>query len=249
MCNLEELIEEYPHDIAEYKLHGKQVYIVGVSHIIPFYYQHIDLFDELTHINDALVLEQPIGGEFWHSSFFNKLGNLANSYKKKVFVADPANIDSWYFDSYVVGSLGLGMMITGPISMFFGGSLLEGLIMAGIGTHLFSRAAPIQMLDETIYGFEEKKFRIIDYLSYDWLIDYRNLKIAEGIDKICRTENSVSSVVAFHGAAHTAGMEAYLKHPILRAKKIAYLPYEILGINCVREYSPRPIGWNLVNSY
>ena len=97
------------------------------------------------------------------------------------------------------------------------------------------------------YGWDD----VLTYGNYD----YRNIKIAEGIEKICEKSNDVKNLAVIHGAFHTEHIEAYLSRKNLRLKKLAYFPHEAIGKTKVREYSPKEkthpdkYEWELVREF
>lgn len=81
--------------------------------------------------------------------------------------------------------------------------------------------------------------------------DYRNVMIAEGIDKISSEIKDVKNLACMHGAAHTRPIKAYLKNPTLRkTKKLLYkITYDLASETKVREYTPDELGWLLSKKF
>jgi len=84
-------------------------------------------------------------------------------------------------------------------------------------------------------------------------IDYRNIKIAEGILKICYKVDDIKNLVAFHVFGHSTGIDTYVENEVFRLKKFTYLPFEatsrLYSTENVSEYIPTSNGWHLTRSF
>jgi len=90
---------------------------------------------------------------------------------------------------------------------------------------------------------------IDDALTYGTIMDYRNLLIADNLDKISRTLSFRSQVPFFIGNAHVKGISAYLRNPLLRKKRLLYLPQDLLTKTGVRKYEFNMGDWSLSKTF
>lgn len=238
----------YPRPPIKEKINNKDISIVGVYHLPNFFLKYRTFFENLVSQHDAIVLEQSIEN-FWEHPFFGKIAGIAYAQKKRVYQADPTSIPSQIVDAT---SCGVGMYlilnsIKKPKRKISRREFLKRIGLAGIGAFIFFGSTPGFAL-RRIHKESADSYGIDDILSYG-NVDYRNIKIAEGIEKICHEVNDIEKIVAFHGGAHSKHMEAYLKNPALRAKKLAYLPFEVISRKKVREYIPTKEGWVLSRTF
>jgi len=245
---------EYPFDVNNHRINGKDVAVIGVEHVRPFFQRYQHFFEFVINAYDALVFEQPINGPFWYSDFFGDLGDIACREMKTVYQSDSVTYDSTSMD-YMTGftgalvtGMGMSKGLRGAYSGMDRRGFLKMLGMLGVGSSLMLGSMPgIQMRMD--FDMESA----MDYGPDDFLFygdaDHRNIMIAEGIDKICNEVDDIKSIAAIHGAFHTSGIDTYLSHPKLRAKKLAYLPYNLLSLTKVREYEPNPDAKHLENQW
>ena len=83
-------------------VNGKKLAIWGVEHTREFFNQYKPLFINFVKDNDAIVLEQMVGVNFWESKgkLFEDLGELAREQGKKVYQVDPVVWGNVYLDLY-----------------------------------------------------------------------------------------------------------------------------------------------------
>ncbi len=246
----------YPFKTLERRINGKEVSIVGVLHVKPFFVAYEEYFDTVIQSHDAVVLEQPVGGEFWQQSFFKYIGKLARKHKTKVYLADPTNLATHDSDK-IYGYLGILMMVAKSGELLVRQKMQKlsrrnflkcGLWIGG-GVSLALGSFDGLMLRGRMLGLDH----IADFGWDDILLhgetDYRNIKIAEGLIKICDEVKDIKNLVAIHGQAHSEPIAEYIESPVLRKKLYTYFPYELVGKTKVREYTPTKKGWNLVRRF
>jgi len=85
-------------------------------------------------------------------------------------------------------------------------------------------------------------------ISYG-ITDYRNIGIAEGLERLCNEVNNIKKVCAIYGAGHAETVHKYLMSPILRKKHLIYLPYDFMFDAKIREYLPDKDGWTLSRTF
>ena len=259
--------ENYPYKILNERISGKDVSILGVKHTLEFYDRYKDFFKDFTSKYDAFVFEQPYKGDFWLSPFFEEIGNLISGTGKRIYQADPINqntndfdIDSFYGGIFLMleGLVGpnLRNYVRKRINPNFKEkktsrrNFLKRAACAGAGASLAFGSFP-GFLARSLYGDNLYGYGVDDILTYGET-DYRNIKIAEGIEKICMNINDIKNLGVIHGATHTEPIAEYLNNEALRLKKLAYFPYEIIGRTKVREYVPNKDAggeWKLVREF
>jgi len=234
--------KDYPGSVLEEKVNSVDVKIIGVDHEYDFLKKHYSFFEEKISESDAIMLEQVIGGDFWDSDFFGGggLGGIAHSQRKKVYQADPNTPLSLFVGFPVQTALGAALAGYSIFNMYDIEKILPNLVNLGIGLYSFAgglfgfcmRAKiKYEKYGEAFYGLD-------DLLLYGQ-IDFRNVMIAEGIDKICHEIPEIKKLSCFHGDAHSHHIKTYLKNSKLRnIKKILYTPYWLLSHKKVREYTP-----------
>lgn len=239
----------YPRPPIKEKINGKDVSIAGVSHTPEFFWAYRMFFENLVSKHDAVILEESIG-DFWKDSFFGRIAGIAHTQKKRVYQVDPTNLPSEIVDATSCGAGAYLILdaIRKPKRKISRRDFLKKIGLAGIGALLFFGSLPGVVLRSKIDEESLCSYGVDDLLIYG-NTDYRNIKIAEGIEKICHEVNDIEKIVAFHGGAHSKHIEAYLKNPALRAKKLAYLPYEVISNRKVREYVPDKKGWTLKRKF
>jgi len=240
---------EYPR-IKE-QVHGKELSILGVAHTERFFHRHKSFFEEFVENNDAVVLEQVLGGDFWEDkSFFNKVGELARRQGKRVYQVDPVRWSHLIFDAggLITSGFLIGKGIKSLDKDFSRRGALKFLAQSAIGTSLFlgslfGKWATFSLSPAIVmsYGFDDQ----IEYGS----TDYRNIVIADGLDKLCRTVEDVERIGSIHGAAHYETVHEYLISPAKRLKRLAYFPHDLLGNTAIREYTPVNDGWVLSRNF
>ena len=79
--------------------------------------------------------------------------------------------------------------------------------------------------------------------------DYRNIVIAEGLERICHKVESIEKIGSIHGAAHYETVHQYLISPEKRYKRLVYLPHDLIGNTKIREYAPIGTNWKLTREF
>ncbi len=240
----------YPLSIIKEKINNKDVSMVGVCHIPKFFEENKISFENFVSRHDAMVLEES-PENFWEDSFFGRIADIAHTQKKRVYQVDPRKCLPPRTDGISAGvgaSLMLYAAIKKPRVKISRREFLKKIGILGIGASLFFGSLPGIVLRSKIDEESIFSYGADDFLTYG-STDYRDIKIAEGIKKICHEVSDIEKIVAFHGDAHSKHIEAYLKNPVLRAKKLAYLPYEVISNTKVREYVPTEGGWTLKRKF
>ncbi|MDP2909013.1 MAG: hypothetical protein Q8N77_04380 [Nanoarchaeota archaeon] len=180
------MTQDYPCSTLEEKINSTDVSIIGVAHVKEFFKRHENFFYDKISCSDAIMLEQPVGGEFYDSKFFGELGMIAHKQKKRVYQADPVNTPSFCTD-FMQG--GLGFIL---ISSFD--------VQAALGLYLFLGSIPGSGI--RYWLTTEKNDATGDFTKikngYEFLMygdtDYRNLMIAHGIEKICTETKNIKKL-------------------------------------------------------
>lgn len=231
-------MKAYPYSILEEKVNSVDISIIGVSHNLDFFMEHSKFFYNKVSNSDAIIMEQPVCGDFWDSEFFGSIGEIAHYKKKNIYQADPVTIVSSLLDASQ-GILGASMMLTGTLEMrMLGMYLLLGSFPGSLSRYLLSRSPDSEDVNN--------KHDLLMYGN----TDQRNVVIAGGIKKICSKVGGIKKVSCIHGAAHSKPIKAYLQYPLLRKfKRMLYLPYEAVSQTKVREYTPSYHGWVLSDMF
>jgi hypothetical protein len=233
---------KYPFPPFVKRVKDKRVSVIGIEHTIEFYLEHDQFFDEIVRQNDALILEQPYGGEFWEDLFWGSIAVLSHDQNKRIYQADSCNESIYYLDvpSGALGSLAAAVYFLDKNKMSRRGFLKAACGALGgdlfLGTILGMKIRHKALGDDSPLAKEQ---------LFMGATDYRNIKIAEGVEKICNEADDIQNIASLHGKDHSDGIKFYLENPKLRAKKLFYFPHEMLGKNEVREYVPEGEGWHL----
>lgn len=237
--------KDYPCEVLEEKINSTNVSIIGVSHDPDFMLEHESFFKEKISQSDAILLEHE---PYFKDGFFNEIGRIAYSQGKRVYNADPMSKATGRLDK-IQGVLGFGLALSA--------GMLGELYALPVGLYFFLGSLGGTVLRYMSAGFlAMKKSTVPDPKNYyDILLygetDYRNVMIAEGIDKISSEIKDVKKLACMHGAAHTRPIKAYLKNPALRkAKRLLYkITYDLDSEKKVREYTPKDMGWLLSRKF
>lgn len=260
-------MEDYPCACIERKINDQDITILGVQHTESFLFRYYAFLNSKIHSADAVVLEQVVGAEFFQErGFFGRLGAMAGF--KPVYIVDPINPISFEID-WLVGSAGILLMLSPfiisstnqikkkltPKKRYKKVAEKQGLTRRGFLKGLFGYGVAVgagaSMLSGSHLGVIAKqlisenllmKYGIDDTLSYG-LMDFRNLIIAEGIEKL--TEIRDGKIVAIHGDAHSNPVDYYLMNPIARKKRLAYFPYEQIAEARIKKFVYKRRGWTL----
>lgn len=245
-------------EIIQKKIKNSNVEIIGVWHAKRFFNEQQEFYERKINESSGIVLEQSIGGEFWECEFFDKLGEIAYKKKIPIYQADPINevalIDYHHSLTSVFGGILMGIGFYKNARKMISKKITRKEFFKNAGLN-FSGASifcgsfwPYAYLKNELEQSPE-----IDVLVYGQT-DWRNIKIAEGINKICEKEN-LEKITAFHGEFHTKSIGFYLDNPEIRKiKDILYAPLNICGIKGIRKYVPEKIredlkkynqGWKL----
>lgn len=219
--------KKYPYEIINKKIKNSKVELIGVKHDFDNFKKYETFFiEKIKSSPEGIVLEQSVGWNFWESEFFGELGEIAYKNNINIYQADPTNQSTSHLDIVLPFASPYLMVFGGLGGSLIGANLIAGSLI-GVGTNIliYVKLNKLNKIDDTIRG-------LITYGETDW----RNIKIAQGIEKIVGKENS-EKLTAFHGGAHTRPISFYLDHSKIReSKNILYAPWNLIGKNKVRKY-------------
>ncbi len=246
-------MSDYKYPRIPVTVNGKELAIWGVEHTREFFNCFKSLFEEFIGNNDCVVLEQPVGADFWETDFFfGDIGELVREQGKKMYQVDPVTWGNLLLDLVTIG-IGGRLVYKGakgsksPEKISRRG-FLKRLGQLAIGVPLVWGSWPTRLLQDYLTIAISVSYGVDDQLGYG-TDDYRNIVIAEELDRICREVESVRKIGSIHGAAHSEAVYQYLISPEKRFKRLAYLPHDILGNTKIREYTPTDKGWELSRSF
>jgi hypothetical protein len=233
-------IKEYPMEIIPKKIKDSNVEIIGVWHTKRFFNEYKEFYERKINESSGIVLEQSVGGEVWECEFFDKLGEIAYKKKIPIYQTDPINkialIDCNNPLTSVFGGILMGMGFYKNARKIISKKITRKEFFKNVGLNFFGASIfygsfwPYAYLTTKVG--QSPKIYLFAYGQTDW----RNIKIAEGIDKICEKEN-LKKITAFHGEFHTKSIDFYLDNPEIRKIKDAlYTPLNICGIKGIRKY-------------
>lgn len=249
---MSDLFPDYPMFADKETVNGKEFTIIGVVHTPEFFSLHESFFEKKVVESDAVILEGVVVGEFWEDSFFGKVGEVAHSEQKRVYQIDPLTLANFSIDFIGI-----------PVACISG--IVHELRNSKTGRRGFLKKIGkiglyYYLLSETLGGVIAKdsvnkdiiiKYDVEDVLSFG-LTDYRNVAIADGIDRLSREDDGIRKIASIHGNAHADTVRGYLEDAELREiKKNLYLPYDnrFLSKTKIREYLPDGEGWKLAREF
>ncbi|RJQ15932.1 hypothetical protein C4573_07315 [Candidatus Woesearchaeota archaeon] len=242
----------YPYPRIPETIHGKELTILGVEHKPEFFQQYQPMLEDFVKSHDAIVLEQTVGGNFWESGFYGSIGELARKQGKKVYQVDPLGWKPIFLDVVNAG-IGLALLyqlITGSKSAetTTRRNFLKKMCQFAVGVPLLAGTLAVRNVQSILALDTTIHYGIDDALGYG-LQDYRNIVIAEGLIRLCQEAEDFHTLGSIHGAAHSETVHEYLLSPNKRQKRLAYLPYDMLGNTQIREYTPTSSGWELRRTF
>ena len=89
--------------------------------------------------------------------------------------------------------------------------------IAGVGLNLIASGLTGNFLKGLISDDLTTEYGVEDAVSYGALVDYGNVMIAEGVDKITKIQKG--PIVMIHGEGHAKTSQYYLQHPNWRKLK------------------------------
>lgn len=259
---------EYPYTNIEMVVNNVVVQNLGVKHTQKFFGKHYSFFEEQIGNSKAVIMEQPLQNQFFSvNNFFNSIGRIAASKNLPVYIADTGWGDSrdtpvWWADlfQFVFGSYlffnsaqSLGSRLKDRYAFQDGktGISRRDFLKKTAKTLGFGIAGLSLALGTTpgngLAGFISKKHKLNDDLSYG-KCDFRNIMIAEGVDKITRIQEG--PIVTIHGDYHPCHIMYYLRNPGWRKiKKALYLPWQLVQNTQVRKWECKSGNWKLTAKF
>jgi hypothetical protein len=246
-------MSDYKYPRISETVNRKELAIWGVEHSYEFFYRHRALFRDFVRNNDVLVLEHPPGANFWEvEGFFDSLGELAREQGKRVYEVDPLEWENLFLDvgtGFVGGILAYKSIrkLTSPAKTTRR-NFLKALPLLALGVPLIMGSWPIRFFQDRFTDKISVNYGIDDTVGYG-SDDYRNIVIAEGLDRICHEIDDIKNIGVAHGAAHSDAVHKYLISPNKRKKRLVYFPHDFLGNTKIREYTPTTKGWELTRTF
>lgn len=248
--------KKYPRTIINRKLNGKNLSIVGVAHTNEFLDEHYNFFEGIIEDSDALILERSIPNfneeyEKKDPHFFSNIAKIAHSKNKRIYQVDQNTLSLFALD-FTLGVLGLQLVWKNLFQLIRKNKncsrkdFLKHLLLSSAGLPIFlgSGVGRPFLSEKTLV-----EYGIDDVLTYSSVGDYRNIKIAEGIERLCQEVDDVKDLVSIHGDAHSKTVDTYLSKPSLRKKKLLYLPQKLVSSKKIEEYTPTQEGWVLSRKF
>lgn len=235
---------EYPLRTQIHEIKGAKVEIIGVEHDNDFFEKFEKFYEEKIFQSDSIVIEQPLFTEFWQeNTFFGNLSKIAYEKDLPIYQVDPMNTSASILGlGAYIGLMGLATNLSNN-----GNEEMSTYIhiFNQLGSYLCGEI--VSQIDRKINSKKNKLEKYRSIFTFG-LIDWRNIHIANGIEKICAKEN-LNNLKVFHGAAHTEPISFYLDHPNIRkTKKQLYLPYNLVGETKTRKYMQNEDIINAVES-
>lgn len=255
MKTIKKRIKEFtnhPPTVLEERVNSTDVSIIGVVHDLDYFKKYRQFFENKISESTTIMIEG-LHKEFWEYEegdelFFNRIGEIAHSQNKKIYQADPRHSMDQSLD-ILLSMEGAFLVLEGLLGLIKHYPLEYNFTFLGIGLPLLlgSMYTKIGRVGYSCIKNKLIKYTLTDAISYG-RTDYRDLKIAEGIDKICNKIEGIEKLTCIHGKAHSHPIMAYLKKPKLRKiKKVFYLPLSLILPRKVKEYTPviNYPGWKL----
>ena len=207
---------DYPYPPLKETVFGTEVSILGVEHNSEFFEQYQHFFIEFIAQQDAVVLEQVVGGNFWNSNFFREMGRIAESLGKRVYQVDPATTVNSRFIDDLTGIAGLILLYKGLEKMnkekMSRRNFLKGGVQIAAGTSLVGGTYLGDVLISGLSPENIEEYMVKEKFTYGDC-NYRNIVIAEGLERICKEVLDIQKIGAIHGAAHSKAVHSYLAVP------------------------------------
>ncbi len=81
------------------------------------------------------------------------------------------------------------------------------------------------LASENTYSYQDREENPLSFALYN-SVDYRDVTIAEGIDKLTKESEETGPIEVIYGSKHIAGIRHYLENPVERkARLLAYGPF------------------------
>jgi hypothetical protein len=232
----------YPKLILEERINGMNVNLVGVSHTRDFFHEHEDFFrDQIVNAPAVFLEDGPKGFTY---EFDEEIAKVAQETEKAIYIPEPSNGVHVLLD---IAQLGVGGYFAGSylrkpkeISrrsfLKKGGATLLGLYLA------WGSFMPRGFVQKAI---GDENVKIDDALQYGTVEDYRNIVVAENLDRASKRVQLEGSVPYFIGSDHVEGIHTYINNPELRRKRIVYLPQDLISDTSFRKYEFLEGKWKL----
>lgn len=217
-------MSSYPLPIINKKVNKTEMNLIGIKHTKEFFARNKDFFeDEIKKSPGGVIIEKDrnsyLSNMQYEYGFFEQVGEIAYKNNTPIYQVDSLNKKTGYLDkllSLASAAYLIGSNFEPSINNLISTNLLIGSTPGSIILSIFLKDIN-PMFNDTIRS-------LTTYGEVDW----RNTKIAKGIEKITLENKGKLSV--FHGALHTYPVSFYLDNPKIRAlKEKIYFPYHLLG--------------------
>ncbi|MFH1456334.1 MAG: hypothetical protein ABIF40_05295 [archaeon] len=259
-----EIPKDFPWKVAQEEINGRQINLIGVWHHETYLPEFGNFLTHCIEQSDMLIMEcnvslldDPMMIKSG-TNFFKYLAERANENDKDIWSIDPIYQNSTREFVITMGKiLGGGLLFShARIEMQPKRSLhhwnkiekpsrrkllgLLGLAGLGIGTSVHG-------FGDTFYpsgvrGLFQQDLEDLSTFGTDDIIthdpcDYRNIKIAQGLDKLIEYSEEGSEIVMIAGEAHVLPSLHYLTHPVIRQLKAQTYPENLIYDTSLRKYS------------
>lgn len=230
----------YPFKPLETRVNNTDVKLVGVVHNSPFWTEHRKHLTEEVKDAQAIALESDEKHEGPY--FFRNFMRSAVSNDLSFYLIDSNCTDRLLStDIAMIGKTLLGATLAtegiyNSVKPTSRRQFLKSMVRATVGTSIFLGGIPALMIDHVTGGLSKNNPFSANPLLWDPLTDYRNIVMAENIDRLTKQSDSETQLTVFTGAFHSKGIQTYLDNPILRAKRITYLPFDLYLDDTVEKF-------------
>ncbi len=245
----------YFHE-AENSFLGNRIKLLGVFHTRESAIKLYSKLEEyIAHASVAVLEASPPqinGPGVFHDAqaYFKTVHDLCEKYDKPIITLDPLSFEAIQLEQRL--SLAAGTYAACQSWKMFSRKTVEQrksrrtALKMGLGTYLFMGAfiggdylrSAIQIDSSLNASLRNEAF----YLNH--LIDQRNVEITNKIIRLPELAkedlNKGDYIFANFGAAHTIGIDFYLRHPILRSTKsgLYSFNYDLVDSDTIAKYTP-----------
>lgn len=263
-----------PPEIFKDEINGKDVYFVGITHNPEYFSDHRQKLEEMIKKGSIIVpeifpfeksgnVEAPFDDAEGSEKFYWYVSEVAKREHKTVVCVDP-HVEIKF--AYAAGAMVGAGLATWLIAYFEAlenikkrkitrGKFLAIAVAGAIGYSLAGASPlniPLRALESLVKGQDQvvkeaSEYGIDDKLAYE-AVNYRNVRIARGLDKLTRElpQNS-GPIVVIYGAAHPKVIQSYIHDNRFEAeiKSKLYKPFSMVSDETIRTYTPENNTWVL----